>query len=222
MRAIQTIDMSLGNFFSFLIPKDKQFFKLFAQSSDNLVEISKVFSELVNAPAEKRPELVKKISDLEHVGDELTHQIFTELSTNFITPFDREDISYLASALDDIVDYIHGSSKRFDMYKIEETSQAMKKLAEIIEHSAKEIHVAVSGMKDMGNAVRIREAIVRINSLENHADDIFDGAIADLFNNEKDAVRILKIKEILANMETATDKCEDVANVIETIIVKNS
>ncbi len=214
--------MSLGNFFSFLIPKDKNFFKLFAQSSDNLVEISKVFSEMVNSPLERRPELLKKISDLEHVGDELTHSIFTELSTNFITPFDREDISYLASALDDIVDYIDGSAKRFDLYKINEPSLAMKKLAEIIEHSAKEIHVAVTGMNDMANAIRIREAIVRINSLENRADDIFDTAIADLFNNETNAIQILKVKEILANMETATDKCEDVANVIETIIVKNS
>ncbi|HLP19523.1 MAG TPA: DUF47 family protein [Chitinophagales bacterium] len=214
--------MALGKIFSFLVPKDKNFFKLFAQSSENLVEISKAFSEMANASKEKRHELQKKISDLEHVGDEITHQIFTELSTNFITPFDREDISYLASSLDDIVDYIHGSAKRIDTYKIDEISPAMKKLCEIIEHSAKEIHIAVSNMKDMNNAVRIREAIVRINSLENHADDVFDTAIADLFDNEKDAIKIIKLKEILSNMETATDKCEDVANVIETIIVKNS
>jgi len=214
--------MALGKIFSFLVPKDKNFFKLFAEASNNLVEISKTFSELANAPIERRQELQKKISDLEHVGDELTHQIFTELSTNFITPFDREDISYLASSLDDIVDFIHGSAKRIDTYKIDDVTPAMKKLCEIIEHSAKEIHIAVSNMKDMGNAVRIREAIVRINSLENHADDVFDTAIADLFDNEKDAIKVIKLKEILSNMETATDKCEDVANVIETIIVKNS
>lgn len=214
--------MAFGNIFSFLVPKNKNFFQLFSQSSNNLVEISKAFSEMINSPIEKRAELQKKIADLEHVGDEITHQIFTELSTNFITPFDREDISYLASSLDDIVDYIHGSAKRLDTYKIGETSATMKKLSEIIEHSAKEIHVAVSNMKDMNNAVRVREAIVRINSLENHADDIFDSAIVDLFENEKDAVKLMKIKEILSNMETATDKCEDVANVIETIIVKNS
>jgi predicted phosphate transport protein (TIGR00153 family) len=214
--------MALSKIFSFLIPQDKNFFRLFALSSNNLVDISKVFSEMVNAPLERRPELLKKISDLEHVGDDLTHQIFTELSTNFITPFDREDISYLASSLDDIVDYIHGSAKRLDTYKLGETSVAMKKLSEIIENSAKEIHVAVAHLKDMNNVVRVREAIVRINSLENHADDIFDSAIADLFENEKDAVRIMKIKEVLSNMETATDKCEDVANVIETIIVKNT
>ena len=214
--------MALGKIFSFLVPKDNTFFKLFSQASSNLVEISKVFSEMVHAPVERRQELQKKISDLEHVGDNITHQIFTELSTNFITPFDREDISYLASSLDDIVDYIDGSSKRLNTYKIAETSTAMKKLSEIIEHSAKEIHVAVSNMKDMSNVVRVREAIVRINSLENHADDIFDAAIADLFDNETDAIKIIKLKEILSNMETATDKCEDVANVIETIIVKNS
>jgi predicted phosphate transport protein (TIGR00153 family) len=214
--------MALGKIFSFLVPKDKNFFKLFAEASNNLVEISKTFSELANAPLEKRHELQKKISDLEHVGDEITHQIFTELSTNFITPFDREDISYLASSLDDIVDYIDGSSKRIDTYKIVDITPAMKKLCEIIEHSAKEIHIAVSNMKDMNNTVRIREAIVRINSLENHADDVFDTAIADLFDNETDAIKIMKMKEILSNMETATDKCEDVANVIETIIVKNS
>ena len=214
--------MAFNKIFAFLIPQDKNFFRLFAQSSNNLVDISKVFSEMVSGPVERRPELLKRISDLEHVGDDITHQIFTELSSNFITPFDREDISYLASSLDDIVDYIHGSAKRLDTYKIGETSNAMKKLSEIIENSAKEIHVAVANLKDMTNVVRLREAIVRINSLENHADDIFDNAIADLFENEKDAIRIMKIKEVLSNMETATDKCEDVANVIETIIVKNT
>lgn len=166
--------------------------------------------------------MLKKIGDLEHVGDEITHQIFTELSSNFITPFDREDISYLASSLDDIVDYIHGSAKRLDTYKLGETSQAMRKLSEIIENSAKEINVAVVELKNMKNIVRLREAIVRINSLENHADDIFDQAIADLFETETNAIKLMKIKEVLSNMETATDKCEDVANVIETIIVKNT
>jgi uncharacterized protein len=214
--------MQLGQIFSFLVPKDKNFFTLFAQSSNNLVEISKVFNQMVNSPFESRHEFQKKIADLEHVGDEITHKIFTELSSNFITPFDREDISYLASSLDDIVDYIYGSAKRLDAYKITEPSMAMKKLCEIIENSAKEIHVAVAHLKDMQNVIRVREAIVRINSLENHADDIFDGAIADLFNTETDAIKIMKIKEVLSNMETATDKCEDVANVIETIIVKNT
>src|SRR4026208_650661 len=112
--------MAFGNIFSYLVPKDKSFFKLFALASDNLVEISKTFSELISGPLERRGELIKKIADLERVGDELTHQIFTELSTNFITPFDREDITYLSSSLDDIVDHIHGSAKRIEAYKVQE------------------------------------------------------------------------------------------------------
>jgi hypothetical protein len=215
--------MKLDNLISFFIPKDKKFFTLFAQSSENLVAIAKKFNELLNTIApDKRIELIKTIADLEHVGDNITHSIFTELSTNFITPFDREDIHYLASSLDDIVDYIHGSAKRMQLYKIEEYTLEMIQLAEVIEKSAIEVHAAVSGLKGMKNIVRVNEAVVRINSLENQADDIFDGAIAALFIHEKDAIKIIKVKEILSNMETATDKCEDVANVIETILVKNS
>lgn len=215
--------MALESILSFFIPKDKKFFVLFEKASKNLVDISRVFNELLNTGApDRRVELIKSISDLEHVGDNITHEIFTELSTNFITPFDREDIHYLASSLDDIVDYIHGSAKRLQLYKIEEYTLEMQQLAEVIEKSAVEVHAAVSTLKGLQDVVRLKEALVRINSLENQADDIFDGAIAQLFINEKDAVKVIKIKEVLANMETATDKCEDVANVIETILIKNS
>ncbi|MCS6933979.1 MAG: DUF47 family protein [Chitinophagales bacterium] len=212
----------MNRFFSIFTPKANNFFTLFEQSSGNLTDISGALVQMVNAPAEQRAALVKKISDYEHVGDDVTHRIFLELSTHFITPFDREDISYLAASLDDIADNIHGSAKRFELYQVGEPLPGMKKLAEIIEQSAKEIHVAISGMRDISNFIRVREAIVRINSLENHADDIFDAAIANLFEAESDPVKVLKFKEILSSMELATDKCEDVANVIETIIVKNS
>ncbi|MFN8308571.1 MAG: DUF47 family protein [Chitinophagales bacterium] len=208
---------------TFFVPKSKIFFQLFADSARNLEATAKVFNELANTlDPVRRVELVKQISDLEHAGDTITHEIFTELSRNFITPFDREDIHALASALDDIVDYIHGSAKRLAMYKVETSTQAMKQLAQIIEDQSKEISIAVNSMVSLDNTLRIREAIVKLNSLENHADDVFDGAIAELFEKEKDAVNLIKLKEILSNMETATDKCEDVANVIESIIVKNS
>lgn len=215
--------MKLQQLLTFFVPKDKIFFTLFSKAAKNLVDISIVFKELINTSApDKRMELAKKVEDLEHVGDNITHEIFTELSSNFITPFDREDIHYLASSLDDIVDYVHGSTKRLLMYKIEDYSIPMQQLADIILRSAQEIEVAVGELKSLDNVIRIREALVRINSLENNADDVFDGAIASLFQEEKDAIKIIKIKEILSNMETATDKCEDVANVIETILVKNS
>lgn len=215
--------MNLNKIFSFFIPKDKVFFELFIQSSANLVAVSHVFSEMVsNNDISKREDYVKKIEDLEHVGDDITHSIFTELSTNFITPFDREDIHYLATALDDIIDFIHGSATRLHLYKVEEYTPAMRKLAEILEKQAIEIDIAIQNMRNMANIIRIREALVRINSLENNADDVFDEAVSNLFLVERDAVKIIKVKEVLANMETATDKCEDVANAIESIIIKAS
>lgn len=215
--------MKISSILQFFVPKDRVFFQLFEDLSAVLVEAATVFKELADTKdAEKRGDLVKKIHDIEHKADNITHQIFTELSINFITPFDREDIHYLATSLDDIIDYIHGSSNRLVLYNVEKLSPAMVKLAEITLKQAQEIQIAISNMRSMNNVVRIREAIVRINSLENQADDVFDASIANLFLTQTNAVELIKEKELLANMETATDKCEDVANVIESIIIKYS
>lgn len=215
--------MKFGDIFTFLVPKNKQFFRHFAEDSANLVEMARAFNEMIQTPdLAKRQELIRKVAELENRGDEITHNIFVELGKNFITPIDREDIHTLATALDDIADYMHGTASRINLYKVQEFTLAMKNLADVIEKSVYEIDVAIRAMEGMKNQIRVREAIVRINSLENHADDIFDEAIARLFHEEKDAIALIKEKEILANMETATDKCEDVANVIESILVKNS
>lgn len=215
--------MKFKNLFTFLVPKDRVFYDLFSKSSANLVETATQFNEFVCATSsEKRSEIQRKISDLEHVGDAITHEIFKTLSTQFITPFDRDDIHYLTSSLDDIVDYIDGAAKRMSLYRVEEFTLPMQQLAGIILESAKEIHVAISNLNKLENVVRIREALVHINSLENRADDVFDGAIANLFHEEKDAIKLIKLKDVLSSMETATDKCEDVANVLETILIKHS
>jgi predicted phosphate transport protein (TIGR00153 family) len=181
---------------------------------------SKVLVELVNTTPEKRKELIAEIEHLEHQGDNITHLIFNELSRNFITPFDREDIHALASAIDDVLDFIHGSAKRLELYKVKELSESMTMLADCILKGAIELNVAVQNLKDMKNIVIIKEACVKINSLENHADDIFNEAIAQLFEKETDAMQVIKLKEILAALETATDKCEDAANTIQTILIK--
>jgi predicted phosphate transport protein (TIGR00153 family) len=170
----------------------------------------------------KRIEMIRLIEKLEHKGDEITHTIFSELATTFITPFDREDIQYLASGLDDIIDYIHGSAKRIELYKIDPIHPSMVKLAELIQQCAKELNEAVGSLRSMRNMTKIRESLVKVNSIENHADDLFDNAVARLFEDEKNAVEIIKIKEVLSALETATDKCEDVANTIETIILKQA
>jgi uncharacterized protein len=215
--------MLIDRFVQFLIPKDRKFFPLFEKASANLVTISAVLVEMVRASSpEKRAELIKEIERLEHVGDSITHEIFHELSSTFITPFDREDIHYLASAIDDVADFIHGSSKRIDLYKIGVISPAIIKLAELTHKSSEELHSAVIELKNMKNIMKIREACVRVNSIENHADDVFNSAIAQLFEEEKDPIQIIKIKEILSVLETATDKCEDAANIIESLIVKTS
>jgi predicted phosphate transport protein (TIGR00153 family) len=212
----------MANIFSFLIPQEKKFFPLFEKASGNLLETAKNLSKFVNeSDKEKRKELLREIEKLEHIGDSVTHEIFLELSTTFITPFDREDIHALTTVLDDVVDFIHGSAKRMDMYKIALPEPNISKFAELIEKSAGELHIAVSELRDMKNVDLIKAACVRINSIENHADDIFDSAVARLFEENTNAIEIMKMKEVLSVLETATDKCEDAANVLETVIVKN-
>ena len=212
----------MANIFKFLMPTEKKFFPLFEKASSNLLETAVLLTKMVNtADAVTRRELLREIERLEHVGDSVTHEIFTELGTTFITPFDREDIHALTSVLDDVVDFIYGSAKRIELYKIQVPESNICKLAELIEKSGEELHKAVLGLRDLKNVESIREACIRINSIENHADDIFENAVARLFENEKDAIEIIKIKEVLSVLETATDKCEDAANVLETIIVKN-
>lgn len=215
--------MSL-NFFQIFQPKDKNFFPLFEKASANLVETAKVLVELTQTSnAAERGAMIKQIEDLEHVGDAITHETFHELSANFITPFDRDDIHQLVSKMDDILDFIHGSSKRLQIYQVHSISPAMIQLAYLIQEGVEVLHTAVCSMRFGNRKIKeIKEALVKINSVENRADDVYDSEIAKLFRDEKDAIELIKMKEILASLETATDKCEDVANIIESIIVKNA
>jgi uncharacterized protein len=207
-------------FLQLLLPRDRKFFPLFEQATENLVKASKVLVELVNTSPEKRKELIKEIENLEHTGDNITHLIFNELGRNFITPFDREDIHALASDIDDVLDFIHGSAKRIDLYKVTELSDSITMLADCILKGAIELNVAVKHLENMKDISIIKEACVKINSLENHADDVFNMGIARLFEEEKDPINIIKLKEILSALETATDKCEDAANTVQSILVK--
>lgn len=207
-------------FLQLLLPRDRKFFPLFEQATENLVKASKVLVELVNTSPEKRKELIKEIENLEHTGDNITHLIFNELGRNFITPFDREDIHALASDIDDVLDFIHGSAKRIDLYKVSELSDSITMLADCILKGAIELNVAVKHLENMKDISIIKEACVKINSLENHADDVFNMGIARLFEEEKDPINIIKLKEILSALETATDKCEDAANTVQSILVK--
>ena len=211
----------INSFMKFFLPKDRIFYQLFEEVSITSLEMALLLKKMVNEREfDARAEIIRQIEDLEHKNDDLTHKIFTELSRNFITPFDREDIHYLASAMDDVADYIFASAKKINFYRVDPQHESFSKMAELIVQGCENIKIAVTGLKDMKNMRQITDALVRINSIENQADDVFDHSIERLFATENDAKEVIKKREIYQVMEIATDKCEDAANVIESIIVK--
>ena len=211
----------LNSILKIFLPKDRVFFQLFENVADVLVKMGNKLKEVVNEPDfETRAKLIKEVEDMEHENDDFTHQIFTELGKNFITPFDREDIHYLATALDDIADYIHSSAKKINFYKVNPNDIGIQKMADVIALGCVAVHNAVTELRNMKNMRQITDALVAINSIENQADDIFDMSIERLFAEEPDAKEVIKKREIYQVMEIVTDKCEDAANVIESIIVK--
>jgi predicted phosphate transport protein (TIGR00153 family) len=215
--------MKISSLFSFMVSKNGLFFDLFAEDTANLVEQAKKFNQMFSASDKNElTHIIREIRDLEQKGDEVTHRIFLELADNFITPFDREDIHALAASIDDIADYINGCASRIQLYGVTEFSKPMEMMSEVLMKQVLEIDAAIRDLRNMRNAQRVRDAIVRINSLENHADDIFDEAIARLFSEQDNPMDLIKLKEVLSSLESATDKCEDVANVLESILVKNS
>nr|WP_317632225.1 DUF47 family protein [uncultured Flavobacterium sp.] len=215
--------MSLNNIFQFFVPKDKKFFPLFEQATTNLVILAETLHEAVNAPKGEREAYFKKIEELEANIEEITHKTNLELSRNFITPFDREDIHALVKAIDDVADYMHGAASRMKMYQVEKITKSIRKLTEINLEACQLIKKAVTvDLPNMNNLQGITEACKRINKLEGKADNVFDKAVADIFENETDVKNIIKYKEVLSALETASDKCKGVSNVLEAVAVKHS
>ena len=213
--------MATNSFLKIFMPKNRVFFELFEKVADNVAKMGVILKDIVAEPDfDKRAALISQVEDLEHANDELTHSVFTELGRNFITPFDREDIHLLATALDDVADYIYASSKKINFYRVNPNDIGMQKMAELIEQGANHVRTAVVELRDMKNMRNITEALVKINSIENQADDIFDLSIDRLFETEPDAKEVIKKREIYQVMEIVTDKCEDAGNVIESIIIK--
>ena len=213
--------MDFNSILKIFLPKDRVFYQLFEVVAAELVKMGEALKVVVHEPDfEKRAALIKKIEDMEHVNDDHTHHIFTELSRNFITPFDREDIHSLATSLDDIADYIYDSSKKINFYRVNPNDIGIQKFADLICLGCVQVHKAVTELRNMKNMRQITDALVAINSIENQGDDIFDMSIERLFATEPDAKEVIKKREIYQIMEVVTDKCEDAANVIESIIIK--
>ncbi|HEY4209711.1 MAG TPA: DUF47 family protein [Puia sp.] len=213
--------MGFKTIMKLFMPKDKVFYSLFEEVADNVYAMGKMLKTIVSEfDFHRREELISALEGQEHFNDELTHQIYTELGRNFITPFDREDIHYLASALDDICDYIYSSAKKINFYKVNPNDIGILKMADLIEQGAEQIRNAVRELRDMRHMRKITDALVRVNSIEDQADDIFDMSVDRLFEGEPDAKEVIKKKEVYQALEIATDKCEDATNIIESIIIK--
>ncbi len=203
-----------------IIPQDKHFFNMLENESQNVLDGSKAFLEMLTN-YENIKQKQKKIKDIENKGDELVHDIIEELNKTFITPIDHEDISGLASAFDDVLDYIDGTATRLVLYEINKPEDNMIKLAEVLTKQTTELNIALCGLRNIKNPKEIEKRCIEVNRLENIADNIYKTSVAELFKR-KDAIEIMKLKEIYERIEFATDKCEDAANVISDIVVKNS
>lgn len=214
--------MSLNNIFQFLVPKDKKFFPLFELASTNLIILAETLHEAVNAPKAEREEYFRKIEELEAEIEEITHRTHLELSRNFITPFDREDIHSLIIAIDNVADNMHGAASRMRLYQVEKITKSIRKLTEINLEACQLIGLGITQLKNFKNSKDIKDTCKKINKLESKADSVFDKAVADVFENETDAKSIIKYKEVLSALEMASDKCKSVSNVMEQISVKHS
>jgi predicted phosphate transport protein (TIGR00153 family) len=213
--------MSFNNILSIFLPKDVVFFGLFENVAENIQIMGAQFRLFVEeSDPIKRLEIFKQIEELEHQNDEITHKIFYELGKNFITPFDREDIHYLATSTDDVADYIFASCKRIHFHNIDPNKQAIQSLAQLVFEGSQEVSKLLMQLRGLKKPQKIMESIIKINSLENEADDLFDKNIKELFDTENDFKTLIRLREVYTLMEVTTDKFEDVSNVVETIIVK--
>lgn len=203
-----------------LIPKDTSFFQMFSEMSDNLVTGARTLVDLF-ASYRDVEKTIDTVQQIERHGDELTHNVLTKLNQTFITPFDREDIHQLASSLDDVLDFINASGARLVMYRITDPPPAAGELSKIILLQSQELQKAVSLLQKQKNGDVLTHC-VEINRLENEADQVSQRGITKLFDNEKDPINLIKTKELLEFLERATDKAEDAANVLETVVLKNT
>ncbi|MFN2455601.1 MAG: DUF47 domain-containing protein [Pyrinomonadaceae bacterium] len=204
--------------FNFL-PKEEQYFSLFSQMTSHIHDASRLLVEMLGSQSGAFAEHARRIKDVEHACDQLTHTVSTQLNKSFITPFDREDIFMLSGALDDIVDLIDDAARTMVMYDVRESTDHAHRFASVIQNMAVQLHEIVSTLAKPNG---INPRLVEIHRLENEGDDIYHTAIAELFHDSNDALTVIKWKDIYEKLEAAVDRCENVANIIESMIIKNA
>jgi hypothetical protein len=208
----------MPGFLNKLLPRNDSFFDLFVALAENIHAGSGVLVELLHKD-DGADKYAERIKDLEHIGDNLTHSLMMRLNQSFITPFDREDIHLLASRIDDVLDLVDAAASRMVTYRIERVRPGVADLAAVLHEATGQV---VAAVRALGKQDHILNYCIEINRLENESDRLCRTLIAQLFDEEKDALQIIKWKEIIEVIETAVDKCEDVANVIETVTLKSA
>src|ERR1044071_8663858 len=214
--------MGLSSIVRFLLPRDDKFLNYFETATDNLKKAGDLYVKL--STVNSRAELIAlrdEIKRLEHVGDELTHKIFEELNLSFITPFDREDIYELTKGIDDVLDLMDQVADLLLLYQIDKLESDVAQLLSVANRAIEEIHQSVRLLRQM-NYESVRGHIVRVHELENEGDRLYRLFMGRLFAEEKDAVMLLKYNSLYNEMEETIDKCEDLMNSIESIMLKNA
>ena len=207
--------MGLLNF----LPREEQYFDLFIQMTHYISEAARELKEMLADKNHDFEEYAQRIKGLEHACDELTHNISTRLNKSFITPFDREDIYTMSTVLDDIVDLIDDAARAIIIFDVREITSHARSFADVIVRMAEQLQEIVATLKKPKN---VTQRLVEIHRLENEGDDIYHAAIAELFHDSHDALTVLKWKEVYEKLEAAVDRCENVANIIESVIIKHT
>lgn len=207
--------------FGFLIPKEESFFELFERSAENVHAGACALVEMLDR-YDDIEERARRIKDIEHAGDQVTHECIERLNRTFITPMDRQDIHELICRLDDVIDLIDTAVHRMVLYRVKAPTDHSRQLAACLKHATAVMKDVMPLLRDMKSSARIRDAVVAIHTQENAADQVLSQALASLFDSETDAREILKWKDIYQEIESATDRCEDVANVLDAIVMKNA
>ncbi len=213
--------MKLDKIFGFLVPKDHKFFPLFNDAADNLVLASELLIKLVRErDLAQRLEYMKQIKDVEHIGDDITRKLLNELNGTFITPFDREDIHELINNMDDVVDYIHAASKRIHFYKVSNFPEEFIWIADRIHSANKEIQNVLRSVRSVNDFKKHAQSCEKIREYESQVDDIYQEYLSNLFEQEVNAIDLIKKRDILTTLEKTIDKCDDVGNIFSSLIVK--
>lgn len=203
-----------------IIPQDDKFFDILDEIAENGVEAADALDEMLQNDIDSRVH-AERIKEIEHHGDELVHDMYELLNRSFITPIDHGDLAEMVTGLDDFVDYIDASASRIHLYEIEPT-ESMRSMGSLIQRQSKQLQVGVAALRDLEDPDEAERAAIEVHSLENAADSILNEALASLFSEEDDAIRIIKHKEVYENLETSTDAAEEAANIMGDILMKNT